>query len=280
MALANDADRQWLNAYLVNVKAAVRVGCGFLIRQVGVEPWPALQRDGLLDGQRQCGGCIGQRDFHTCMGTVIAQTADIQGALREVGVGKRNIHKAGKCIRLAGLVALRPRADGVAVAWANVCIVHTEQGVRRVAVFRSFNLEGRSIPHKVIGLHASGVVHIVEHAQGVLAAQQGTHGDGVASDAAGQWLLQHGAVFLHQCIRLVRGAHRLEEAQHHGPRRHKAERRGGDGDPPAAHHAQLGAVCQHFFTQCRSFLHCQRLGKRRVVIHPTFQFGHRSNLLQ
>ena len=128
VALANDADRQWLNAYLVNVKAAVRVGCGFLIRQIGVEPWTALQRDGLLDGQRQCGGCIGQRDFHTCMGTVIAQTADIQGALREVGVGKRNIHKAGKCIRLAGLVALRPRADGVAVARANVCIVHTEQG--------------------------------------------------------------------------------------------------------------------------------------------------------
>ena len=124
------------------------------------------------------------------------------------------------------------------------------------------------------------MINIIQHSQRILPPQQRPHRDGVAVDFGGQRFIQHHAVLPHQRFRLVGGAHRVEKAQHHRARRHQTQRRRGHGEPPAAQNMGLGAARQHFLAQCCGFLRRQGVCQRRVVIHPAFQFGHRSALLQ
>ena len=64
------------------------------------------------------------------------------------------------------------------------------------------------------------MINIIQHSQCILPAQQRLYTDRVAVDLGGQRFVQHLAVFVHQCVRLVGGAHGVEKPQHHRARGH------------------------------------------------------------
>ena len=214
-----------------------------------------------------------------CRGLVICQIADIQRSRVGGRLGQRNIHIAGENIAFADRVARCPRTNGVPITWPYLCVACNIEPLV-AAVVRCTQVKRAGVPHQIAWLHPLGVVHIVQHSQRVLAAQQRFDADGMAAYFGGQRFVQHHAVLLHQLVRLVRGTHGVEKSQHYGPCGHQTQRCGGGHHPPAAQSMQPWAARQYFLAQCSGFLRRQGIRQRRVVVHPAFQFGHRSALLQ
>ena len=150
---------------------------------------------------------------------MICQIADIQRSRVGGRLGQRNIHIAGENVAFADCVARCPRTNGVPITWPYLCVACNIEPLV-AAVVRCTQVKRAGVPHQIVWLHPLGVVHIVQHSQRVFAAQQCLYTDRAAVDLGGQRFVQHHAVLLHQCVRLVGGAHGVEKPQHHRARGH------------------------------------------------------------
>ena len=150
---------------------------------------------------------------------MICQIADIQRSRVGGRLGQRNIHIAGKNVAFADRIARCPRPNSVPVTWPYLCVACNIEPLV-AAVVRCTQVKRAGVPHQIAWLHPLGVVHIVQHSQRVFAAQQRLYTDRAAVDLGGLRFVQHHAVLLHQCVRLVGGAHGVEKPQHHRARGH------------------------------------------------------------
>ena len=154
-----------------------------------------------------------------CRGLVICQIADIQRSRVGGRLGQRNIHIAGENVAFADRIARCPRPNSVPVTRPYLCVACNIEPLV-AAVVRCTQVKRAGVPHQIVWLHPLGIVYVVQHPQRVLVAQQRLYIDRVAVDFGGQRFVQHLAVFLHECVRLVRGAHGVEKPQHHRARGH------------------------------------------------------------
>ena len=216
----HNAHGQRLNAYRSDVKRPVRERLALLVGQIVVEPRAALHCNACVCRYCDRLGGVGQLHLEAGFGVVVVQVANPQRAhLGGIAV-QWNIHKAGENAALACGVAGFKRADGIAAAKPCAEVCYCVHPFVKGAFLGRDEGEVCGTPHQIPRLKPLCMINIVQHPQRVLVAQQRLYTDRVAVDFGGQRFVQHLAVFLHQCVRLVGGAHGVEKPQHHRARGH------------------------------------------------------------